>query len=100
MILVFTLVQLLSKAMLGSYESTEELRSFMHKLKSWLGQIWEPLSELRNAQEEAHTVARYLDTEAMVGPKVTKEALLSELPKSTLIHLGEDSEMGGSCFGL
>ena len=51
-------------------------------------QIWEPLSELSIAQEEVHQVAHYLDTEAIVGSRVTKEMLLTELPKATLVHLG------------
>ncbi|XP_071802673.1 uncharacterized protein [Asterias amurensis] len=49
--------------------------------------VWEPLSELKSAQAEAHKVAHQLDTEVMVGSKVTKESLLSELPKATLVHL-------------
>ncbi|XP_038063493.1 tetratricopeptide repeat protein 28-like [Patiria miniata] len=62
------------------------------------GKIWKPMSELQIAQEEAHKMAHYLETEAIVGSKVTKETLLTELPKSTLIHLAMYGSWEQACL--
>ncbi|XP_022085131.1 tetratricopeptide repeat protein 28-like [Acanthaster planci] len=62
------------------------------------GKIWEPLSELHIAQEEAHRIAHRLDTKAIVGSKVTKETVLTELPKSSLIHLAMYGSWEQACL--
>ena len=40
-------------------------------------------------------MAKYLNTTAVVGKHATKDRLLAELPKATLIHLGKCSSLAG-----
>ena len=58
-------------------------------------QVWQPSQgELHFAQQEAFKVAKYLNTTAVVGKHATKDRLMAELPKATLIHLGKCSNLG------
>ena len=39
------------------------------------------------AQVEVHKIADYLHTDPWLGSKVTKESILAQLPRATVIHL-------------
>ena len=52
-----------------------------------LSQIWKPSSELAVAQVEVHKIADYLHADPWLGSQVTKQAILTQLPRATVIHL-------------
>ncbi|XP_072176653.1 uncharacterized protein [Diadema setosum] len=51
------------------------------------GKIWNSPPELAVAQMEVHKIADYLNTDPWLGASVTRDAVLSKLPRATIIHL-------------
>jgi filamentous hemagglutinin family protein len=51
------------------------------------GQMPQPLAPLPGAEQEALTIAKLLNTKAIVGDKATKVEIVQQMPQARLIHL-------------
>jgi filamentous hemagglutinin family protein len=52
-----------------------------------VGQTPQPLAPLPGAEQEARTIAKLLNTQAIVGDKATKVEIVQQMPQARLIHL-------------